>query len=145
VPHRYPDVLVPPDWTGFPAGSQLRLIPPGMAPEDATATIVVSHVVDRRPESPPAAALVVRAIASETGFTVTARSGPTPGETGAGITGIGVDVTGTSARGTERRLYVVLTHEQRDYGVTYLATEAAFPDHVAAFWIVVQGLQPIAA
>lgn len=142
----YPDLVAPRGWTYFRVGTQIRLIPPGTRADTAAQTIIVSPLVARTPQMPGAAMLIQLALEAEAkvSFEITAQG--TPGEvtTATGLRGASLEVTGYArpAHPVERRIYVMLIDDLCLYGLSYLASAAAFDEHVGTFWALVESVKP---
>ncbi len=144
----YPDLVPPPAWTYFRVGAQVRLIPPGTRADTAPVAIIVSPLVPRQPQMPGPEMLVRMALEAEAqaSFEITEQLGPTPIATDTGLVGVSFDVSGYArpSRPVEHRLYVMLADDVCFYGVSYLASPAAFDEHKAAFWRTVHSVRPFA-
>lgn len=150
----YPDLVPPRGWTYQQVGSQVRLHPPE-GPADAVA-IVLAPLLARHPGLPPpeqmlGQALDVEAAADEDGddeaggFQVSDRGAVEPFETAGGLRGLRLVVRG-QRRGEppERRVYLLLTDEVCHYGVSYVAREEVFEQHLPAFVEAARSLRPFA-
>ena len=154
----YFDFEPPPEWSGFRKGAQIRLIPPFTHPDDAKVAIVVSPLVPRSEALPPAATLIQQTLDAETALyasRVRTQNGPMPTRSDHGLAGIYYDVVidagpasgpdgGASIESatSDRRLYVMLVDELCYYGLSYIAQEAVFAEHVETFWRAVRTIKP---
>jgi len=141
----YYDFDPPAGWNGFRAGSQVRLIPPNTPPPQARCAIIVSPLVPRSKALPAADVLIEQTLAAEAGLAgsqVEAKDGPRPVSTTTGLAGVWFDVRMRVKAGLERRIYVMFVDELCYYGISYLADEAVFDEHVETFWTAARSIRP---
>ncbi len=143
---RYPDLVPPPTWVGGTQGLQVRLVPPRTSIDDAAVAIVVSPLVPRNPLLPPPDKLIEEAIFTESRrrFEVVSQKGPTAEKTTTGLTGVAYEVLGYPRPRwpREKRIYVMYADSLCYYGISYLAREEVWKDHVDRFWATARSIRP---
>jgi hypothetical protein len=142
----YPDLTPPSGWHSAIQGLQVRLVPPGATIADSDVVIIVSPLVPRQPLLPSPADLIEEAIFAESRqrLEVVAHKGPTADRTLSGLAGVAVELQAfvRPFSAPERRIYAMYADNVCYYAVSYLAREATFAAHVAAFWATARSIRP---
>ena len=107
---------------------------------------MISPLVPRQPLLPPPSQLIEEAIFAESRrrFEVVTQKGPTPEKSTTGLTGVAYEVVGYPRPRwpREKRIYVMYADSLCYYGVSYLAREERWKDHVEAFWATARSIRP---
>lgn len=142
----YPDLVPPSGWHSAQQGLQVRLVPPRETLADASVAIIVSPLVPRQPLLPPPAQLIEEAIFEEARqrLEIVAQKGPTPDKTATGLAGVSYELQAfvRPLSAPERRIYAMYFDSLCYYGISYLARETAFAQHVNAFWTTARSIRP---
>ena len=142
----YPDLVAPTGWGSGTQGLQVRLVPPGASVDDASVAIVISPLVPRQPLLPPPDKLIEEAIFAEARrrFEVISQKGPTPEKAASGLVGVAYEVLGYPRPRwpREKRNYVMYSDSLCYYGISYLAREESWKEHIDAFWATARSIRP---
>ncbi len=142
----YPDLVTPAGWPYFRQGLQIRVVPPDTTPETAEAAIVISPLVPRAPTTPSPAELIEAAIFEEERqrLEIVEQKGPQATRADSGLEGVFYEIAGyvRPRAPLERRIYVMFQDDLCCYGVSYLAWDATYATHLAAFWSAARSVRP---
>ena len=142
----YPDLVTPPGWLSGTQGLQVRLVPPRSTLDDADVAIIISPLVPRQPLLPPPSQIIEEAIFAESRqrFEVVSQKGPTPEKSTTGLVGVAYEVLGYPRPRwpREKRNYVMYADSLCYYGISYLAREEVWKQHVEAFWAAARSIRP---
>lgn len=142
----YPDIVAPAGWSYFRVAAQVRLIPPATRADTAEAVIIVSPLVPRTPALPKPDQLIEEALDAEIRlrFEPTVHGSFKTAKSDSGLAGVSLEVTGYARPRalTERRVYVVYADDLCVYGVSYLASDTAYAQHLDTFWRVAKSVKP---